>query len=79
MKTNPGLQTEPVNAKWNVLQKRLFISGGALVLLIVAVMIVLPRLNFKPAEASRNVQACKSCANGCRARTWSEDCSSHYH
>ena len=57
MKTTPGLQTEPVNAKWNVLQKWLFISGGALVLLIVVVLIVLPRLNFKPVVASRNVQA----------------------
>ena len=57
MKTNPGLQTEPANTKRNVFQKRLFISGGALVLLIVAVLIVLPRLNFKPAVASRNVQA----------------------
>ena len=57
MKTNPGLQTEPANAKRNVLQKRLFISGAALVLLIVAVLIFLPRLNFKPAVASRNVQA----------------------
>ena len=57
MKTNPGLQTEPANAKRNVLQKRLFISGVALMLLIVVVLIVLPRLNFKPAVASRNVQA----------------------
>jgi protein-disulfide isomerase len=56
VKTNPGLQTEPANAKRNVLQKRLFISGVALVLLIVAVLIVLPRLNFKPV-VSRNVQA----------------------
>ena len=40
-----------------MLQKRLFISGAALVLLIVVVLIVLPRLNFKPAVASRNVQA----------------------
>ena len=57
MKTNPGLQTEPANTKRDVLRKRLFISGGALVLLIVAVLIALPRLNFKPAAASRNVQA----------------------
>ena len=57
MKKNPGLQTEPANAKLNVLQKRLLISGGALVVLIVAVLIVLPRLNFKLAVALRNVQA----------------------
>ena len=57
MKTNPGLQTESANAKQNVLRKRLFISGAALALLIVAVLIVLPRLNFKPAVALRNVQA----------------------
>ena len=52
MKTNPGLQTEPANAKRNVLRKRFFISGAALALLIVAVLIVLPRLNFKSAVAS---------------------------
>ena len=57
MKTNPGLQTEPANAKQNVLRKRLFISGAALALLIVAVLIVLPRLNFKPAVALRDVRA----------------------
>jgi len=56
MKTNPGLQTEPANAKRNVPPKRLFIGGAALALLIVAVLIILPRLNFKPV-VSRNVQA----------------------
>ncbi len=77
MKTNPGLQTEPANTKRDVLRKCLFISGGALVLLIVAVLIALPRLNFKPAAASRNVQ-CESSANGCCTRSWPEDGSSHY-
>ena len=60
MKTNPGKQTELANAKRNVLRKRLFISGAALALLIVAVLIVLPHLNFKPAVALRNVQASTS-------------------
>ena len=57
MKTSPGLQTESANAKRNVPPKRLFIGGAALALLIVTVLIVLPRLNFKPAVASGNVQA----------------------
>jgi protein-disulfide isomerase len=45
------------NALRNLLRKQLFISVAAFALLVVAVLIVLPHLNFKPAAASRNVQA----------------------
>jgi protein-disulfide isomerase len=59
LKITTGLRTERANEKRNVLQKRLFISVTAFVLLITAALIVLPRLHFKPAAVSGNIQTSK--------------------
>ena len=51
MKTTPDLPTEPASARRNVLRKGLLIGVPLLAVLIVAAVIVLPRLRASPAAA----------------------------
>src|ERR1700690_1132650 len=60
MKTTPELQTEPAKAKRFVLRKSLFIQVAVFVLLIVAALIVVWRVDFKSIGALRNGQASTS-------------------